>query len=139
MTLLLFLYLQTFLQAPASGLQLVFSNIQKPQGVIYVAVYDSPSTYMDATKVRAKRVLTVSERGTITCNLAELGPGTYAISCFHDVNGNGKLDTNFLGIPSEPYGASNNARPKFRAANWEETKFTLSKGGGTEQIRLEKW
>ncbi len=139
MTLFLFLYLQTFFQAPAPGLQLVFSNIQKSKGLIYVAVYDSPSAYMDATKVRAKRLLTVSERGTFTCNLPELGPGTYAISCFHDVNGNGELDTNFLGIPSEPYGASNNARPKFRAPNWEETKFTLTKEGGTQQIRLEKW
>jgi len=39
--------------------------------------------------------------------LAGIPPGTYAIACYHDENDNGKLDTNFLGIPKEGTGASN--------------------------------
>jgi uncharacterized protein (DUF2141 family) len=51
----------------------------------------------------------------------EIAPGRYAVSVYHDENSNGKLDTNFLGIPREGVGASNNARghmgsPKFDAA-----------------------
>jgi uncharacterized protein (DUF2141 family) len=51
----------------------------------------------------------------------DLPPGEYAAVAFQDVNGNGKLDKNFLGIPREPYGFSNSARgsagpPKFSAA-----------------------
>jgi uncharacterized protein (DUF2141 family) len=42
--------------------------------------------------------------------LTNLDPGQYAIILFHDENGNGKLDTNALGVPSEPYGFSNNVR-----------------------------
>jgi uncharacterized protein (DUF2141 family) len=55
------------------------------------------------------------------CEFSGVAPGTYAISAFHDENSNGKLDTNFMGIPREGVGASNGAKghlgpPKFDAA-----------------------
>jgi uncharacterized protein (DUF2141 family) len=58
------------------------------------------------------------------CEFQGVPPGTYAISVFHDENSNGKLDTNFLGIPREGVGASNNAKgrfgpPKFSAAAFQ--------------------
>ncbi len=50
----------------------------------------------------------------------EIPPGTYAIGVYIDENENGKLDTNFFGIPKEQYGFSNNTKafgiPKFEAA-----------------------
>ena len=57
------------------------------------------------------------------CEFSGIGPGTYAVAVFHDENSNGKLDTNFLGIPREGVGASNGARghlgpPKFDAATF---------------------
>ena len=53
--------------------------------------------------------------------LTNLDPGRYAIILVHDENGNGKLDTNALGVPTEPYGFSNNVRgflgpPAFKEA-----------------------
>ena len=38
----------------------------------------------------------------------DIPPGTYAVKLHIDENENGKLDTNFLGIPKEQYGISNN-------------------------------
>ena len=50
----------------------------------------------------------------------DLAPGRYAVASYHDVNGNGRLDTGMLGLPSEPYGLSNEAgrygRPDFADA-----------------------
>lgn len=51
--------------------------------------------------------------------------GEYAIRVFHDVNGNKKLDTNFLGIPKEPYGFSNNAKSRFGPPDYDKSKFTF--------------
>jgi len=52
----------------------------------------------------------------------DIPPGTYAVKLHIDENENGELDTNFLGIPKEQYGFSNNARafgiPKFEAASF---------------------
>ena len=50
----------------------------------------------------------------------DIPPGTYAVKLYIDENENGKLDTNFFGIPKEQYGFSNNTKafgiPKFEAA-----------------------
>jgi uncharacterized protein (DUF2141 family) len=56
--------------------------------------------------------------------------GVYAVSVFHDENMNQKLDKNFVGVPKEGYGASNNPKKKMGPPNFAETKFQLS---GTQQ------
>lgn len=116
-----------------------FSNILEAKGSLYVAVYDHPDAFMEVEKVRVKKVVQVSQTGTVKISLGTLPPGNYALSCFHDLNGNGKLDTNLLGIPTEPYGFSNNARPKFRAPKWTEAMFNLNEAPKAIKVRLEKW
>ena len=59
-----------------------------------------------------------------------LHEGVYAVSVFHDENMNQKLDKNFMGIPKEGYGASNNPKKKMGPPSFEETKFQLN---GTDQ------
>lgn len=120
-------------------LSISFTNIQEAKGSLYVGVYNAEAAFMKEEKVVFKKIVAVSARGTLRLDIPELKPGTYAVTCFHDLNNNGKLDTNILGIPNEPYGFSNNARPKFRAPNWAETKFEVKEGGGQISIRLEKW
>jgi uncharacterized protein (DUF2141 family) len=120
-------------------LSISFTNIKEAKGSLYVGVYKSEADFMKEEKACLKKIIPVATAGNLDLDVSELGPGTYAISCFHDVNDNGKLDTNLLGIPSEPYGFSNNARPKFRAPNWSETKFEVKTGGSRISIRLEKW
>lgn len=56
-----------------------------------------------------------------------LPEGKYGIIAFHDTNGNEKLDTNFLGVPEEPYGFSNNARGLVSKPDFEETIIALDK------------
>lgn len=120
-------------------LHITLSNIREAKGSIYVALYDNKANFQNTDKIRAKKIVRVDAKGTIDISFPKLPAGSYSISCFHDINGNGKLDTNFLGIPTEPYGFSNNARPKFRAPNWEETRFYLTNIAETQAVRLEKW
>lgn len=56
---------------------------------------------------------------------AEPGAG-YAIACFHDENENQRLDTGFLGIPTEGTGASNDARPHFGPPKWSDAHFPVT-------------
>jgi len=120
-------------------LRVEFSNIREAKGSLYVAVYDRSEDFLKDNRIRSKKVLPVGQTGSLKISLGNLPSGKYAISCFHDLNGNGKLDTNWAGIPSEPYGFSNNARPKFRAPKWAEAVFELSGSGGTIGVRLEEW
>jgi uncharacterized protein (DUF2141 family) len=77
-----------------------------------------------------------TEKGCITRTLDATGPktraffltvpaGQHAIKVFHDVNANGKLDTNWMGIPNEPYGFGNDARGKFGPPSFEESAVTI--------------
>lgn len=120
-------------------LSISFTNISEAKGSLYIGVYDSESSFLQEKKVVFKKVLPVRKKGSIELKIPDLAPGFYAVSCFHDLNDNGKLDKNLVGIPSEPYGFSNNARPKFRAPKWEEAKFEIKSGENRIAIRLEKW
>ena len=120
-------------------LSISFTNIRDAKGSLYIGVYNSEACFMKEDKACFKKIVPVKTTGNVSLDVSELKPGIYAISCFHDLNDNGKLDTNLLGIPSEPYGFSNNARPKFRAPKWSEAKFEVKAGGGPISIRLEKW
>ena len=66
--------------------------------------------------------------GTALCVFNKVRPGTYGISAFHDQNSNGKLDTNFLGMPVEDYCASNNARGMFGPPSFDDSKFVFRGG-----------
>lgn len=74
-----------------------------------------------------------ADAASALCVFEKIPPGVYALSAFHDKNANGKLDTNLLSIPSEDYGASNNARGSFGPPSFEDAKFAY-RGG---RVRLE--
>ena len=135
MTLLILSFFNLF--HPALGIS--FTNIQEAKGSLYIGIYDSEAAFMKEEMVRFKKIMPVKAAGIFNLDVSDLQPGIYAISCFHDLNNNGKLDTNLFGIPTEPYGFSNNARPKFRAPKWAEAKFELKTGSGQISIRLAKW
>jgi uncharacterized protein (DUF2141 family) len=59
-----------------------------------------------------------------------------SLRAFRDTNGNQKLDTNLLGIPSEPYAFSNNAKAQFGPPKPEATLFTLKPGLNRQAINL---
>lgn len=57
------------------------------------------------------------------CDFEDIPPGTYAMAVVHDENMNGKLDTNWLGIPTEGYGFSNNAKAVLSAPPFSDASF----------------
>ncbi|MBL8968769.1 MAG: DUF2141 domain-containing protein [Spirochaetaceae bacterium] len=80
------------------------ANIREASGKVYVAVYDSAAAYKED---RPFRSYILEATGPILRIGDGLPAGEYVVSAFQDLNGNGKLDLNFLGIPKEPIGLSN--------------------------------
>jgi len=66
-----------------------------------------------------------ADSARIEISMDGLAPGTYAIKAFHDINGNGELDTNLVGIPTEPYGFSNGQAGRFGPPSFEAASFEL--------------
>ena len=103
----------------------------KHEGVLYAAVYDDKEVFEsdkgDNSQQRpgivgglVKKVTVGEAEGTI-----ELEAGTYSIGFFIDKNDNEKLDTNFLGVPREQFGFSNDAMGRFGPPSFEAASFTL--------------
>jgi uncharacterized protein (DUF2141 family) len=99
-------------------------GLRNNKGQVFCALYASAEGFpKDGQKAIRRDTSSVTE-GKAACEFPGIERGTYAVSVFHDENSNGKLDTNFLGIPREGVGASNDARghmgpPKFNAAQFQ--------------------
>jgi uncharacterized protein (DUF2141 family) len=75
---------------------------------------------------KAWRVLHVPiEQGRAVCEFKDVPAGTYAVVVLHDENLNHKMDKNFLGIPQEGWGVSNNVRPVLSAPRFQDATFTV--------------
>jgi len=62
--------------------------------------------------------------------------GEYAIKVFHDEDSDDKIDTNFIGIPTESYGFSNNVKGFFGLPGFEKAKFHFNKQDMQIEIKL---
>ena len=93
-----------------------------------------PNDASQAVHTQAADIDPQSSRALVV--FAELPTGVYAVSVFHDENMNEKLDKNFMGVPKEGYGASNNPKKKMGPPNFDETKFQLGRADQSVEIRL---
>jgi uncharacterized protein (DUF2141 family) len=85
-----------------------------------------PRVYPDCEKGRPIRSQKAPiSNGKVVLTYTGLKDGVYAIAAIHDENGNGKLDTNFLGIPTEGIGISNNPQ-LMGAPKFDEAKFSIT-------------
>jgi uncharacterized protein (DUF2141 family) len=75
--------------------------LRSDKGQIMCTLYSSAAAFpKDGAKAQAHAQSTILGHRSV-CSFGDVRPGTYAIAVFHDENSNGKLDTNFLGIPRE--------------------------------------
>ena len=86
-------------RAAADPLIVNVEGISPSAGALTVSVFAGAGTFLRQPAATA----TVAADGAAKQSVRiDLPPGRYAVSVIHDVNGNGVLDTNLLGIPSEP-------------------------------------
>jgi uncharacterized protein (DUF2141 family) len=114
-------------------LNLKVKNIKKSVGVIYITVYDNEEDYMENRYAGA--IAKVESEGSLEAVL-KIPYGKYAVTIFHDVNEDEELNTNFIGIPKEPYGFSNNPKSSFGPPSFEQSLFEFSEDGQRIEIEL---
>ncbi|GJQ62448.1 MAG: hypothetical protein SCALA702_15010 [Melioribacteraceae bacterium] len=110
---------------PLYQLTLKVENISNDDGVISVALCDSKKNY-DEGDLPYKGLRGEIKNGLCIILFSDIPAGNYAIKLFHDENNNHKLDMNFMGIPSEDYGFSNDASGTFGPASWEDAMFEVT-------------
>jgi uncharacterized protein (DUF2141 family) len=131
------IFLATPAPAGQSALRVVATNVKSDQGTIVVWVYDNADHWL-SDRWRTQKAVAVPGNRTddsVTLEL-DLPPGDYAFSVFQDLDDDGKLARNFIGIPKEPAGLSNNLRPKFGPPKFADAKFTIGDDPVEQRIAL---
>lgn len=113
-------------QQPQTHLTIHVQLLPQAHGDLAYLIFESPAGFPgDRNKAIRHGFLSVPAGARQMKIDADLPPGTYAVSVYEDLNGNHKLDHNFLGIPTEPVGASNNPRPHFGPPGFGECSFHI--------------
>jgi len=124
------------LPAAAVPLQVTVENIRNDQGQVAVCVFSGPRSFPDcAAGQRIATALRPAQTGAMRFDF-DLPAAAMAVAVVHDENSNGTLDTNFIGIPREGAGVSNNPAPRRGPPTYAESAFTLTQAGGAVTIRL---
>ncbi len=110
----------------------VIKNLRNNKGTVLVSIYDDASQWNDDGKWIAECKNEKPIANNQTRAVCSLKPGTYAAAPFHDENNNGEFDTNFLGIPKEGYGFSNDAKGGSGWPLYNDATFTV----GSEDMEL---
>ncbi len=120
----------TFCYAEGSQLatlKVKVSGVAELKGKVRLALEKSAQQFDEGAleSVNYRGEVLEANAGELTVVFQDVPFGSYAIKVFHDVNNDGKLNKNMLGIPQENYGFSNNVRGNFGPAKFQEAKFVI--------------
>lgn len=123
-------------QGAAATLTLEVREVRDGRGPVMVALFDSEARWRGSETGAVRTARVEASAGAVRVSFANLSPGQYAIRLFQDIDANGELNTSLLGIPSEPYGFSNNAPVRFGPPSWSEARFSVQPGVASHAVTL---
>jgi uncharacterized protein (DUF2141 family) len=138
--LFLTLFLCTSLPSMAQekgALHVMVHNIKNDSGSIRVALFRDEESFLEKEYIFKSVPVNGNERVTVEFN--ELPAGQYGISVFHDENDNEELDTNFIGIPTEPFGFGNDAMGAFGPPSFRKASVSVATGITSTSVKLKSF
>ncbi len=122
--LLLFAAVGSTFANEGRSLTVTVTNIPGPKGDLLVGLYDSAKSFTGTPLPGSKKIPLKKSGGSVKTTFTGLKPGTYAVAVIQDLNGNGVLDRNAVGMPEEPLAFSVIkkipwGKPKFAACSFE--------------------
>ena len=114
------LFLFSLSHLTGQDLEVVVKGVKSDQGVLMVGLFNSEKTF---TKQAWRGEKPKAVKGTVLVTFKNIPAGEYAISVFHHADDDGKLHTNFIGIPKEGFGFSNDVMGTFGPPTFQKAKF----------------
>ncbi len=122
--------------ARPTAITLTVTDVRSGAGTITVDLYDDvPESFLKG-KRKVSRIRAPARQGIVRLCLAAPKPGVYALAIYHDENANKKFDRNFIGLPTEAYGVSNNPGFRLGPPSHEEAAFSVGAAGIHMKIDL---
>jgi uncharacterized protein (DUF2141 family) len=128
------LMMMLVLPAQAATVIVQVNKVKSAQGDIRASLCETEVAYKADKCI--KEIVLKAQKGTTQLVFENVTPGTYGIQLMHDKNANGDMDFNFLGIPKEGYGFSNNAKPRLSQPSFQRISFAVGDATVTQSIDL---
>jgi uncharacterized protein (DUF2141 family) len=123
--LLCFVVISFYLSRPVLGqyrVEVIVTHVKDTTGTVRVALFANADSFL-RTPMTGKIVKAV--HGSVYVVFDNVPAGDYAVGIIHDSNRNGKLDTNFFGVPREGFGFSNDAMGTLGPPSFDKARFSL--------------
>jgi len=120
---LIFVVIAISIYGQTAEIQVEIQNIEGQDGRLVIGLFDNASDFKEKAHPFRASKLEISD-STVTHTFSNITVGNYAIAVFHDTNGDGKVNTKSMKIPTEGVGVSGKM-PKLRVPKFEETAFKL--------------
>jgi uncharacterized protein (DUF2141 family) len=117
-------FISSLMAAQNANLTVTVSGLKNNTGLVKIGLYNSDGTFLNATY---KSITSAIKNNGATVTFVGIPKGDYGISAYQDENSNGKLDKNLIGIPSEDFACSNNAKGFMGPPKYEDAKFSINK------------
>ena len=123
-------------ESPCPRSKILFCEMNEiVPGMALVAFFLDARVWPDGDAAVFRTAVVPIKDGQAIAVFEDVPAGPFAVSVFHDENDNGELDSAALGIPSEPYGFSAEARDLFGPPSFKEARIDLA-AGETKQITI---
>jgi uncharacterized protein (DUF2141 family) len=113
--------------AACCTLTIVVEGMDSSAGNLGVLVFNNEKGWAEDRTAAFKDIAVPAQQGTQTLKVPDLPPGKYAVALIHDVNQNHKIDKNWIGMPKEQWGMSNNPHATIKAPPMSKATFELTK------------
>lgn len=120
--------------ADAPSIVVEIGGLRSSRGVVRGALFRS----RDGWTEEGREIATCEARihaGRASCVIAGVAPGRYAFAFLHDEDGDGELDRDWIGIPQEGFGFSNDAAPGLGPPSFESARFAHEEASTTLSVR----
>lgn len=104
------------------------TGFESDEGQALVALYLDPHGWPDGGGSAFAAAAVAISDGRAVAIFADVPAGPFAVSVIHDADNDRELDSGALGIPSEAYGFSADARSPFGPPSFEEARLDLAAG-----------
>ena len=111
-------------------------GFENADGAAGIAVWDAARGFPEEIEHAVATTYATIQDGIALGRFDRLEAGPYAITVYHDKNDNRRFDKNWLGMPKEAWGVSNNVRPLLRAPRFDEASLGLIEGSRLVEIRV---
>lgn len=122
--------------ATAGVLSIRMTGFRSADGQVLIAVFRGEDGFPGDPSKAWKSMVTKIGGDRASVDLRDVPPGEYAFAIVHDENGNGELDTSWIGIPKEGLGTSNNAKGRMGPPKYRDAKFTVPAEGVVQNIKM---